>query len=116
MTDRAALLKAIEAVEKATEGYPELDVLITRAIFGYKPDQPLWYADKYSRSLDAARTLANDKILVQLSDIGADGLPLAVLADPSTTPTGEWQGIAATLPLAWCAAALRSRLESADAA
>lgn len=65
-------------------------------------------ADSFTSSLDAARKLGG--MLVFASDIGADGLPMVKLVtDTSTTPVIEYTGIAPTLELAWCIAALRAR-------
>lgn len=69
------------------------------------------YIPKYTASLDAARSIS-DAMLIHASDIGADGLPMVgLVADTSTSPPIEHTGIARTLELAWCAAALRARAQ-----
>ena len=67
----------------------------------------------YTGSIDAARTISSDTLLVHASDIGAKGLPLVRLVmDTSKSPIIEHHGIARTLELAWCIAALKAREES----
>lgn len=64
----------------------------------------------YTTSIDAARSLGG--ICVFASDIGADGIPMVkIVADTSKTPIAEHIGVARTLELAWCAAALRAQAE-----
>ncbi len=68
-------------------------------------------ADTYTSSIESARSIGG--LLVFASEIGADGLPMVKLVtDTSTTPIVEYTGIAATLPLAWCVAALKARQSS----
>ncbi len=62
----------------------------------------------FTGSFDKARTLS-DWLLVQASDIGADGLPLVILGNPGVTPPADATGIGATLPLCMCIAALKAR-------
>ena len=71
-----------------------------------------WHVPQFSSSIDAAISLGG--VCVFASDIGADGLPLVkIVTDTTTTPIIEYTGIAATLELAWCIAAL-SALNEAD--
>ena len=65
-------------------------------------------------SLDAAMTLIDRcGVLLHLSDIGADGLPLCNIGDSVTAK--EFKGIAtANLALAVCAAALRARAATGE--
>jgi hypothetical protein len=66
---------------------------------------------RYTSSLDGSRSIGG--MLVFASDIGADGLALVCLVtDTGTSPIKEYVGIAATLELAWCAAALRVKAAS----
>lgn len=65
-----------------------------------------WHVPDFTSSLDAAMTLV-DGVLLNLSDIGADGLPYAVVGNPVDATEGR--GIARTLPLTLAAAALRAR-------
>ena len=112
MTD---LIELAERVERAPGPDRELDCLIAQHL-GYQKlargvtaaeIAHLYPGPFYTASLDAALKLATGTVLLHLSDIGADGLPLCRLGDPSTGR--EWTGIAATLPLAITAAALRAR-------
>jgi hypothetical protein len=65
----------------------------------------------FTSSLTSARALEMDALLVFASEIGADGLPAVKLVmDTSTSPVVEYTGIAGTLELAWCAAALRAKM------
>ncbi len=66
-----------------------------------------WKIPYYTTSLDAARSIS-DWVLIFLGDIGADGLPYAVLGDPSMTPPGEVNGIGATIELALCIAGIKT--------
>lgn len=123
----------IEKLEKATGPDRELDLSIAD-VFGFKQTivnlsacpplfpkadkfKGIWRdgsktaCPKYTLSIDAALTLT-DLILLQLSDIGADGLPFAVLGDPSPTPTREYIGIASSKAKAICIAALRARKQT----
>ena len=65
----------------------------------------------YTRSIGAARSICEDAMLVYASEIGADGLPLVKLVTNTESPIVEHEGIAATLELAWCIAALKAREE-----
>ena len=119
-------------LEQATEGSRELDVRIAVKV-GYDfedvhgkrfsqaiqqcPEMPYnaidsWHVPNYTTSLDAARSLSN-WVLIQASDIAADGLAFVELGDPSRSPSVEVHGIHANLVLAWCVAALKAR-EQAD--
>lgn len=66
----------------------------------------------YTASLDAAMTLVDRYgVLLHLSDIKADGLPMCIIGDSATAR--EFKGIGtANLALALCAAALRARAAS----
>jgi hypothetical protein len=57
-----------------------------------------------STSIDKARRISN-WLLLHMSDIGADGLPLVELGD---CDANKVVGIARDLPLSYCAAALRA--------
>lgn len=64
----------------------------------------------YTGSIDAARSICKDAMVVQASEIGADGLPMVrLVTDTSTSPVIDYIGIASTIELAWCIAALRAR-------
>ena len=63
----------------------------------------------YTASVDAALSLLDGVgVLLHLGDITADGLPLAHVGDPSPGG-GEGKGIARTLALSLCAAAIRCK-------
>ena len=66
----------------------------------------------YTMSLDASRSLSN-WVLVFASDIGADGLAMVELGDPSHSPSVEVCGIHSILEIAWCIAGLRARQRDA---
>lgn len=101
----------ITRLEAATEGSRELDVEIYGEILFptlLTRQQAFNLAPFYTTSINSVRTLGG--LLVFASDIGADGLPMVKLVfDTSTTPVIEYTGIAATLELAWCIAALKAR-------
>lgn len=64
----------------------------------------------YTGSIDAARSICKDAMVVQASEIGADGLPIVrLVTDTSTSPVIDYVGIASTIELAWCIAALCAR-------
>lgn len=63
---------------------------------------------RFTESLDAARGMSN-WVVLYASDIGADGLALVQLGDPSRSPTVEVSGIHPSLVVAWCIAALKAR-------
>src|ERR1044071_4449931 len=110
MADVAGLLKLAERCEAVTGPDRELDAFIEVALGAWPNtleadksifDEDSWsvverepdgrkvdrYAPQsYTTSLDAAMTLADDFVLLHLSHLGADGLPLCRLGDPSTTP------------------------------
>ena len=66
----------------------------------------------YTASLDAAETICRDSMMIYASDIGSDGLPsVHLVIDTSTSPIIEYVGVARTIKLAWCAAALRARAQ-----
>ena len=119
--------------EQATRPDRELDLAIWRAVTGEPwcwhvgfPAQtvitwdrygveaagnPIVSLDELTTSLDAARSIS-DAMLIYASDLGADGLPMVkMVADTGTSPVVEHTGIARTLELAWCAAALRARAQ-----
>lgn len=62
----------------------------------------------YWRSVDDAISLTEGFVIIHLSDIGADGLPMAVVGDPSRSPSVKCVGIAHNLAAALTAAALRA--------
>ena len=65
----------LEQLETATEGSEELDVAITKHMFGYGPDDPLWHALPYSQSIDSAITLIPEGwclALKEMRDYGWD--------------------------------------------
>ena len=129
MTDRATLLSAIKAVEKAKEGTPEINVLIARACFpnfilhddsniwmqvpsnmerGYMQVVPMPF---YTTSLDAALSLVPEGMCYELDTFPrskTDTKPIAFVAKPDDIFTAWSSG--ATMPLAICLAALRARL------
>jgi len=128
----------IERLEKATGPDRELDAEIAVATFltvatdddliyarlrdpGHDATHPGHYfvksrsgaqaasAPNYTSSIDALRSQF-PYLCVFASDIGADGLPMVKLVvDTSASPIIEYTGIAATLELAWCIAALKAR-------
>jgi hypothetical protein len=76
----------------------------------------LWQPERRTSSLDAALTLVygdGGGLLLHLSDIGADGLPIATVTR-RTDRVDEHSGIARTLALSVCAAALRARLATQE--
>lgn len=100
----ASLVERIEAARGADR---DLDFAIAAAV-GW-PDSPHshQHARRYTESLDAALALLSGRgVLLHLGDITADGLPFAHVGNPAPGG-GEGKGIAATLPLALCAAVLR---------
>ena len=136
MTD---LLVLADRVEKLTGGDRRVDAEIACAVMfpslrpaepndhieyqrGYPPSRgDIWtptgflMSDNYTSSINAARSIGG--MLVFASEIGADGLPMVrLISDTSTSPVVEYTGIAATLPLAWCAAALRARAKATEGA
>ena len=111
MTTRRAELEALVArSETATEGSEDLDVAITRAIYGYRED--VWYTAKFSRSVDAALTLVPEGWFTSyveetpLQD-GKSGWQWT-LADSGSLNTAHGDGLSAPLALAACA--LRARI------
>ena len=127
MTDHRSLIEKLEA---ATEGSRELDLsldecvardeegrLDLHATIRYFENQNerlpydnigMEWLPHYTTSLDDARSIS-DWILLELSDIGADGLPLARLGDPSRSPPVEVSGIGADLILSLCIAGVKAR-------
>ena len=105
----------IAALEAATEPSRELDGKI--AMLGYAPfvvhrmrEDIISNAPRYTSSIDAALTLLNKVgILLSLSDIGADGLPLAIVADPTREGESTFEGIGCNLAISLCIAALKAR-------
>jgi len=78
------------------------------------------HASRFTRSLDDAMTLLDQYgVLLHLSDIGADGLPLARIGRPDLLDAPIFNGISSGIAkdatplsglcLALCAAALRAR-------
>lgn len=126
--EREAMVALAERCEWAPGPDRELDELIAAEIAGavreYQPHlgraayyhesgSPWMYVNVpepgYTASLDAAMTLMDRYgVLLHLSDIGADGLPLCNIGDSVTGR--EFKGIGtANLALAICAASLRAR-------
>lgn len=134
--DRATLLALADRCEQATGPDRELDGAIAtslgwtdvhgsvlRADFqgGRPPGVIDWWdhVPRFTASLDAARTIS-EWVLLHASDIGADGLALVELGNPTTTPTGLVRGVGYgggqhALVLALCAAALRALAAEASA-
>jgi hypothetical protein len=104
MTDLTSL---ISRLEQASEGSEELDVAITRAIFGYGDEQPLWYTASYTRSIDAALALVPEGMGW---GIKREGSLIVAWCDGDIAPAGN---IAvrhgATPALALCRTALKAR-------
>ena len=63
----------------------------------------------YTGSIDAARSICSDALLVYASDIGGDGLPYVELCTSTATPVAVHEGIGATTEIAWWIAALKAR-------
>lgn len=110
------LIKRLEALTGPSR---EVDAEIAKAT-GWKPVQ--WeFAGKYgvawgavppnfTSSLDAARSIFPNAMLIYANEIGADGLPYVQLCtNTSTNPVTVHAGIGATLEIAWCIAALKAR-------
>ena len=110
------LLELAERCEQASGPDRELDLALARVqrvvVLQRNDDDTAnvetthWH---YTASIDAALTLVNRYgVLLHLSDIGADGLPLCNVGDCETGR--EFKGVGtANLALAVCAAALRIR-------
>ena len=62
----------------------------------------------FTSNLNDARSISN-WLLVYASDIGADGLALATLADPGYSPPLEATGMHSSLEIALCIAGLKAR-------
>lgn len=111
------LLKLAERCEAATGPDRELDEDIERATGRYAAFsyytlgddcQPDYVPTRFTASLDAAATLMDGAgVLITLSEIKGDGMPLCVIGNPGTAELFE--AVANTMPLALCAAALRAR-------
>ena len=116
----------ITALEAATEPSRGLDAEIARAIgLAINESDPEWVFEPsyledghlrlssvqpFTSSIDAALTLLNKVgILLSLSDIGADGLPLAIVADPTREVESTFEGIGCNLAISLCIAALKAR-------
>lgn len=98
----------IDDLSRATEGSEELDIAIARAIFGYKPDQPMWHVMPYTRDFAAARSLLPTGWCYQISD---RGVPEAIIGPPHGP---DMESIhAATVELAFCIACLEARMANA---
>lgn len=148
MTDltREGLVELAAKVEQASGPDRELDALIaatarTGTEHAWAMKYPAWLAaadgrvhlekngpsfeaPAYTASLDAAMKLLDGVgVMMHLSDIGADGLPLARVGNPETAEV--FNGIAscimtdtaptAGLALALCAAALKARARAMEA-
>lgn len=131
MTDltREGLVELATKVEQASGPSIALEQEIAMAIYGAQAsdvagitfiDGHVFRVPAYTASLDAAMTLVDGiGVLMALSDIGADGLPLARVARPDIDGGPICSGIAscimtetapvAGLAIAVCAAALRAR-------
>jgi len=130
MTTADALAALAGRCEAATGADRELDAAIAEMVGWrrYKYDDKNDHscrdsrtpAPAYTASLDAAMSLIdNFGVLMHLSDIGADGLPLARVGCPGLDGVPIFVGIAscimtdtapcAGLALALCAAAIRAR-------
>lgn len=77
-----------------------------------------WYASggevhkecpRFTGSIDAARSICPDVMVVYASEIGGDGLPYVELCTSTDTPVAVHNGIGKTLEIAWCIAALKAR-------
>lgn len=107
-TDLMELASRVEAGEGPDR---ELDAEILAAIAG-TANGPVSGAPAYTASLDAAMTLVNGVgVLMNLSDIGADGLPMARVGCPQFDSAPIFTGIAScimtkTAPVAGLAMAL----------
>lgn len=111
MTDLIARLEAAET------GSRELDLCIWCQIeYGGQPTEGnvfkrglvLNNQPHYTTSLDVARSLSN-WVLLQLSDIGADGLALAVLGNPAVSPAVEVSGVHSSPIMALCIAGMKTK-------
>lgn len=116
----------IEQLEASEEGSVRLNSEITvaigkadhiaRVVLENGPDSYIpttaggqWVDDvPYTTDLTTARNLSN-WLLLYASDIGADGLAMVTLADPSTSPVKEVTGIHGRLVMAWVIAAMKAR-------
>lgn len=92
------LLRLAERCEQATGDSFDLNHAIARAIG--------CASEPFTASIDAALTLVPEGWFVRLDDLGADGMPLAMLYAPDRP---NCMGVARDLKLALCAAALRAR-------
>jgi hypothetical protein len=99
--DSKGFLAFADFIERTWGREPNLDKMISFK-FNFPDQMP------FSTSLDAAMVLVNRVgILLHLSAIGGDGLPLAEVGNPGSAL--EAKGFGPTLPLALCAAAIRLR-------
>lgn len=116
------LIAELEQTTSGANDSRKLDIAVADEVFGkgilvadpFSGKETMWYSNNkliplrhYTISLDAARSLSN-WVLLHLGDIGADGLPYAVLGDPSQTPPKEATGIGATIELALCIAGVKA--------
>jgi hypothetical protein len=128
------LLALAERCEAASEGGSDLDNAILNALgyswrgmgYWFHDDSHQWKGGKsFTTSIDAAMALLDQYgVLMQLSDIGADGLPLARVGRPDLDGESIFTGISSGvsiqatplsgLALALCAAALRARAAASD--
>ncbi|HLI13119.1 MAG TPA: hypothetical protein VKY65_16115 [Alphaproteobacteria bacterium] len=110
---RVDLSSLIRDIEQAPEGDRELDIRIVLAAIPYPRRVGLWISLEfgaparcdYTRSLDAALTLAPAGLAWEVSTAGG---PRARI--------GAYEGRARTAPLALAAAALRARLDALESA
>lgn len=120
-TDSEALLVLVERVEALAGPCRVVDRAIWFALQDEMTGDPL-YGPQFTASIDAAMKLLNNVgILMHLSDIGADGLPLARVGCPGLDDAPIFVGIAscimtdtspvAGLAMSLTAAALRARAQ-----
>lgn len=64
----------------------------------------------FTGSIDAARSIFPNAMLIYANEIGADGLPYVQLCtNTSTNPVTVHAGIGATLEIAWCVSRAESK-------
>jgi hypothetical protein len=126
MTDRTTMLALAERAEKAEGPDREFDRLIAFVV-GHKHGRIGEWANShngdyvvieecaaaYTASIDAALTLKGDTaVLITLSEIKGDGMPLCILGNPETSELFE--AVASTPALALVAAICRARAEGGE--
>lgn len=100
-----SLIKRLEALTGPDREVDNQIFFIVHNI-NFKRDE---YAPRFTGSIDAARSICSDALLVYASDIGGDGLPYVELCTSTATPVAVHEGIGATIEIAWCIAALKAR-------